>query len=67
MQADALNQLATRAGRGDPGDPFPGSTGNKSFTFTSNPSSRSHAGRDSKVSITNISAAAPTMTLDIAV
>ncbi|KAJ5896936.1 uncharacterized protein N7473_006335 [Penicillium subrubescens] len=67
MQADSLNQLATRAGRGDPGDPFPGSTGNKSFTFTSNPSSRSYTGRDSKVSITNISAPAPIMTMDIAV
>ncbi|EPS31095.1 hypothetical protein POX_h09394 [Penicillium oxalicum] len=67
MQADALNQLATRAGRGDPGDPFPGSTGNKSFTFISNPSSRSYAGQDSKVSIMNISAPAPTMTMDIAV
>ncbi|KAJ5973801.1 hypothetical protein N7481_011011 [Penicillium waksmanii] len=67
MQADALNQLATRAGRSDPGDPFPGSTGNKSFTFLSNPSSRSYAGQDSKVSITNISAPAPKMTMDIAV
>ncbi|KAJ6089270.1 hypothetical protein N7467_004486 [Penicillium canescens] len=68
MQADGLNQLATNsAGRGDSGDPFPGSTENKSFTFASNPNSRSYMGDDSRVSITNISAPAPTMTLDIAV
>jgi immune inhibitor A len=67
MQADSLNQLAASAGRGDPGDPFPGSAENRSFTFTSNPSSRSYAGQDSEVSITNISAPAPIMTMDIAV
>jgi immune inhibitor A len=68
MQADGLNELATRsAGSGDDGDPFPGRTGNASFTFKSNPSSRSYTGRDSAVSIMNISAPAPTMTMDITV
>ncbi|KAJ5984405.1 hypothetical protein N7481_006504 [Penicillium waksmanii] len=68
MQADGLNQLATsNAGRVDYRDPFPGSTENKSFTFASNPNSRSYMGDDSRVSITNISAAAPTTTMDIAV
>ncbi|KAJ5712658.1 hypothetical protein N7493_009126 [Penicillium malachiteum] len=68
MQADSLNQLATSsAGSGDSGDPFPGSTGNKSFTFKSNPSSCSYAGQDSKVSITNISAPSRIMTMDVAV
>ena len=68
MQADGLNQLAiSTAGRGDAGDPFPGSSNNTAFTFTSNPSSKSYAGGDTTVEITNISNSATTMTMDITV
>ncbi len=45
-QADGLNELAEAdGGRGDGGDPFPGSTGNTLFHAGSNPGSWSHAGR----------------------
>jgi immune inhibitor A len=68
MQADGLEQLKTStAGRGDPGDPFPGSNKNTAFTSTSKPNSKSYAGEDTLVTITNISASAPTMTMNITV
>jgi immune inhibitor A len=68
MQSDGLNQLATKTGgRGDAGDPFPGSTNNRSFMATSNPNSKGYNGRDSFVSITNISSASPAMTMNITV
>ncbi|PYH99772.1 M6 metalloprotease [Aspergillus ellipticus CBS 707.79] len=67
-QADGLNQLATStAGRGDAGDPYPGTTNNRSFTNTSTPNSQSYAGRVTGVSITNISDVAASMTMDITV
>lgn len=45
-QADGLNQLrlTTGANRGDTGDPYPGSTLNRSWTLTTNPGSRNNAG-----------------------
>ena len=68
MQADGLNSLGTNsAGRGDSGDPFAGRTGNKNFTYESNPSSRSYSGYDPKIFIPKISDSAPTMTMYIAV
>ncbi len=46
MQADGLNQLRTPGlrNRGDPGDSYPGSTGNTRFALTSNPAARSNLG-----------------------
>ncbi|KAK3616581.1 hypothetical protein LTR22_027018 [Elasticomyces elasticus] len=68
MQADGLNQLKIKiAGRGDPGDPFPGSAHNTSFSATSNPNSKSYGGADTLVSITNVSEASDDMTMDITV
>ncbi|OGM40719.1 hypothetical protein ABOM_011039 [Aspergillus bombycis] len=65
-QADGLNQLATStSGRGDAGDPYPGATDNRSFTNTSRPNSQSYSGQATGVSVTNISAAAASMTMDI--
>ena len=67
-QADGFNQLAlSTAGAGDDGDPFPGSRNNRSFTATTNPNSRSNSGRATGVSVTNISDAASSMTMDITV
>jgi len=82
-QADGLNELenSTRGATTDTaGDPFPGSTGNRSFTQLSTPSSWSHGApqagvgtkiikpetpTDSFVRVVNISDPAPTMTADI--
>ena len=67
-QADGLNQLATAvAGRGDAGDPYPGSSNNRSFTKDSIPNSRAYNGRDSGVGIRNISPSGPFMTMSITV
>ncbi|OQV07024.1 M6 family metalloprotease domain-containing protein [Cladophialophora immunda] len=57
MQADGLGQLYSRAGgRGDPGDPFPGSSNNRTFATFTNPSSRSYTGRDTGVAVSEITA-----------
>jgi len=62
VQADGLRALETRESEGDDGDPFPGSSGNRSFNGGSSPSSNSYAGADTFVSITEISDPAPEMT-----
>jgi len=66
-QADGLNQLGTGVNRGDAGDPFPGSSGNRTFNASSNPNSKSYGGVDTCVSVTNISASGPSMTARLAV
>ncbi|HUG28058.1 MAG TPA: M6 family metalloprotease domain-containing protein [Gemmatimonadales bacterium] len=44
LQADGLNQLRARQNRGDPGDPYPGSTNNTRFSLLSNPAARDYQG-----------------------
>ena len=67
MEADGLNQLVTKVNRGDTGDPFPGSTNNRNFTYSTNPNSRLYSGADSLATVTNISTTcAATMTADLA-
>lgn len=61
MQADGQRDLELDHNRGDAGDPYPGSTGNTSFTPTSTPNSNSYAGQNTCVSVTRISASGPTM------
>ena len=61
MQADGLRQLEGSGNRGDPGDPFPGSANNTSFTNTSNPNSRSYGGVNTCVSVTAIGPSGPVM------
>jgi len=54
-QADGLNRLAAAGGgRGDSGDPFPGSTGNTVFHAGSNPSSWTHGGKAMGITLTGI-------------
>ncbi|MFN2316591.1 MAG: M6 family metalloprotease domain-containing protein [Gemmatimonadales bacterium] len=45
LQADGLNQLRARQNRGDPGDPFPGSTNNTRFSLLTNPAARDYQGQ----------------------
>ncbi|MGE5178770.1 MAG: M6 family metalloprotease domain-containing protein [Bacteroidota bacterium] len=57
LQADGKNELAdpTAAGNfGDAGDPFPGTSGNRNITQSTTPDTRSLAGVDTGVRITNI-------------
>jgi len=66
-QADGANHLEKGDNRGDAGDPFPGTSDNRSFTADSNPDSRSYTKLDTCVQITRISASWPLMTAEISV
>ncbi|MFC1544514.1 M6 family metalloprotease domain-containing protein, partial [Gemmatimonadota bacterium] len=48
-QADGLFNLEQNINRGDGGDPWPGTTSNMEFSYTSTPSSETRAGQDSYV------------------
>lgn len=65
MEADGLNDLYNGTDRGDAGDPFPGTTTNRTFDYYSNPNSRLYSGADSLVSVTSISNCAATMTANL--
>lgn len=65
--ADGLWNLEQRQGSGDAGDPFPGTSDNRSFTSSTTPNSLSYDGAVSLVSITDISNSGPTMTADLSV
>jgi immune inhibitor A len=67
LQADGDRDLELNHNRGDAGDPYPGSTNNRSLTATTTPSTGTYTGQDTCVSITNISAAGPTMTATVSV
>lgn len=72
MQADGKNNLggnprSSRANQGDTGDPFPGSKNVTTFNSHTNPSSKSYAGQDTNVTITEISPSGPTMTMKVTV
>ncbi|GEM_PF-4312478 len=68
-EADGLEELAVDTmgvgfGAANAGDPFPGSTGNTSFTPSSSPSSASNAGRATGIVIENIRLEAGVVRLD---
>ncbi|MEU8652520.1 M6 family metalloprotease domain-containing protein [Streptomyces sp. NPDC048737] len=67
VQADNRRDLEWGTNRGDDGDPYPGSTGNTSFTASSNPGSLSYAGAPTGVSVKDISVSAATMTATVSV
>ena len=54
-EADGLEGLNQAGNRGDSGDPWPGSTGNRAFDWFSLPNSNSYYGFRTEVSVTNIS------------
>jgi immune inhibitor A len=66
-QADGLWEMEKNIDNGDTGDPYPGSTVNRSFSAGSTPSSDSYAGTGTMVSVVNISNSGTTMTADMAV
>jgi immune inhibitor A len=67
VEADAQRDLELAHNRGDGGDPYPGSSTNTSLTSASTPNSKSYAGQDTCVSVTNISASGPTMSATVLV
>lgn len=66
VQADGLDQLKIGS-YGDGGDPFPGITHNTTFNAITNPNSKSYAGGDTFVSVTNIPNESTSMTVNITV
>ena len=67
MQADGQQHLENNTNRGDQGDPFPGSSGNSSFTQTSTPDSKSYAGSNTCVAVTGIPTSATAMATHLSV
>ena len=63
-QADGLWQMEQNLSSGDTGDPFPGSSDNRTFDGSSVPNSQSYAGTETYVRISNISDSGDTMTCD---
>jgi len=67
VQADGNRDLEHGNNRGDSGDVYPGSTNNTSFNASSTPNSKSYAGVNTCVAVTNISPSGPIMTANVAV
>ena len=67
LQADGKRDLERNRNRGDAGDCYPGTSANTALTPMSTPNTRSYAGQDTAVSITQISASGPTMTATVSV
>ena len=67
IQADAKRDMELGHNRGDAGDPYPGSANNAALSATTTPNTKSFAGQDTCVSLTNISASGPTMTATVTV
>ncbi|MCK4350260.1 MAG: hypothetical protein KAX13_05340, partial [Candidatus Krumholzibacteria bacterium] len=60
-QYNLLKPASEGGNFGDAGDPFPGSTGNRTFNSTSSPNSHSNGGFATPVSITSIAGSGPTI------
>jgi immune inhibitor A len=67
MQADGKRDLEHSVNRGDAGDPYPGSSNNRTFGATSNPNSNSYAHSDSCVAVAGISASGASMGMQLQV
>lgn len=66
-QADNQFQLEKRLSCGDTGDPYPGVTGNTSFSPVSSPNSDAYSDASSFVAVTGISPSGSVMTADFVV
>ena len=62
--ADLLDCVVVRL---HPGDAYPGTSNNRTFDATSNPSSESYSNATSCVAVTGISASGPSMTMQVQV
>ncbi len=70
IQADGRNDLAKKVNFGfgsDGGDPYPGTTGNRDFSWWTTPSNHSFTGIPTQVSLRNISDPGDQMTFDLEV
>jgi immune inhibitor A len=67
VQADNQWHMEHNTNRGDTGDPYPGSTTNRTFNGSSSPNSNAYSGSATSVAVTNISNSGTTMTADLAI
>lgn len=67
MQADGKRDMELNHNRGDAGDSYPGSTNNRAFSDSSTPNSKSYAGSNTCVKVSNISDPAAIMHADLSV
>jgi M6 family metalloprotease-like protein len=65
IEADGLYELSGKVDTGDDGDPYPGSTFNRSLSVHTTPSSKLYNTTDSFVRVTNVSNCGATMTADL--
>jgi hypothetical protein len=64
-QADGLFHLEHYSNSGDTGDPYPGSSNNRTFDNGSTPNSQDYSFADTQVAVRNISNSGSTMTADL--
>jgi hypothetical protein len=64
-QGDGNRDLNRNSNRGDAGDPFPGSTNNRTFDGSTNPRSTDYEHAETYVGVRNISSSNMTMTADL--
>jgi immune inhibitor A len=67
MQADGKKDMEHNVNRGDPGDVYPGSSGNETFDRSSTPGSLSYAGVETCVAVTCIGPSSAAMDVKIQV
>ncbi len=67
VQADNTWALEHNINNGDGGDPFPGTSNNRAFSYITSPNSNSYAGTETSVSVVSISNSGAGMTADLAV
>lgn len=60
-QADGLWDMEQNVNKGDPGDPYPGSSSNTEFNYWSIPDSRAYSGADTQVYVSAIPETADTV------
>jgi M6 family metalloprotease-like protein len=66
VQADGLNDIGVQNNNfGDAADPFPGTSGNRSWGISTNPSSALFSGQASGAAVDHISDCAPMMSADL--
>ncbi len=64
MQADGLWNLEKDNNRGDAGDPFPGTSDNRTFGYGTSPSNKLWSGAPSNVALSSISNSGPVMSFN---
>ncbi len=64
-QADGLWEMEQNTDYGNSGDPYPGSTVNRTFSGVSTPNSDAYSGTPTQVEVSNISNSMATMTADV--